>query len=87
MQPSQAHRHIKSIVGDNLKRARQERGWTQAQLAVELGGDSTAISRWERGRVKPDDDSLTTLAQVLGKDFAWFFVDRAGENDPEPLAA
>lgn len=75
---SQAPRQIKTILGANLRRARDLRGWSQGRLAAELGGwDSTSISRWENGRVRISDDNLVALARVLEQDIAWFYVDRA----------
>jgi transcriptional regulator with XRE-family HTH domain len=48
--------------GRNLRRARLERGWSQAQLARESGLDVTEISRIERGS---REVRLTTLMRLL----------------------
>jgi transcriptional regulator with XRE-family HTH domain len=51
-------------------------GLRQHDLAVALGtGDAMRISRWERGEHRPKDDNLLHLAQVLGRDVAWFYTD------------
>lgn len=82
--PGQANRHIKLILGANIRIARDLRGWSQGRLAAELGGwDSSSISRWENGRVRVSDDNLVELAQALGQDIAWFYVDR---SDPRAAA-
>src|SRR5436305_1449384 len=39
---------------ERLKRAREQRGWSQEYVADQIDApDSTYISRWERGVVKP----------------------------------
>jgi transcriptional regulator with XRE-family HTH domain len=77
---SQATRQIKAIIADNVRDARQARGWTQSQLAIVLGVESMAVSRWERGKVAPSAANLQALANTLERDPAWFYVDRAKKN-------
>lgn len=68
----------------NIRAARKASGLTQHDLAVALGrGDAMTVSRWERGEHRPSDAYLVALAQVLGQDVSWFFVDR----EPEEAAA
>ncbi len=81
--PSQATRQIKTIVGQNLSAARRAQRLTQRQLAQALDTDAFQVSRWERGVNRPSDSTLARLAEALGVEFAWFFVDRA----PEDVAA
>jgi transcriptional regulator with XRE-family HTH domain len=74
--PSQAPRHIKSIVAQNIRAARDSRGLTQRQLGALVNDmDGLAVSRWERGKVHPSLDSLTTLARVFDVDIAWFYTE------------
>lgn len=74
----QASRQIKSIVGANIRAARDEAGLTQRELAARVNDmDSIAVSRWERGKVIPSATSIVTLAEVLGHDVAWFYTDHA----------
>lgn len=51
-------------LGEAIRKARAERGWTQSELAGRLGTTTTTISRWERGRGRPRR-RLYALAQVL----------------------
>ena len=78
---SQATRQIRSIVGDNIKVARDELELTQHGLAALLGMASghTAVSRWERGVVMPATSTLTRIADVLGRDIHWFYTDHDRE--------
>lgn len=47
-------------VGDAIRDARRERGWSQTQLGEEAGLSRPTIARIERG----DDVSVATLAKV-----------------------
>lgn len=47
-------------VGDTVRDARRERGWSQTQLGEEAGVSRPTIARIERG----DDVSVATLAKV-----------------------
>ncbi|MDE8649484.1 helix-turn-helix transcriptional regulator [Rhodococcus qingshengii] len=47
-------------VGDAVRDARRERGWSQTQLGEEAGVSRPTIARIERG----DDVSVATLAKV-----------------------
>lgn len=49
----------------DIKARRLAKGMTQAQLAAKLGIDQAIISRWEKGKVKPTEDSLAKLKEVL----------------------
>lgn len=76
---SDASRHIRTVIGENIRRARDQNGLTQRELAAAIEGDYMAISRWERGVNRPGDESLARIAEVLGHDFAWFYVDHSAE--------
>jgi transcriptional regulator with XRE-family HTH domain len=52
--------------GRNLRRARLERGWSQAQLAQESGLAVTEISRIERGSREVRLTTLMRLVDALG---------------------
>lgn len=73
---SQAHRHTKTIVGENIKAAREVKKLTQRQVAGALGMDAMAVSRWERGKVLPDPvATMPRLADVLGVEIGWLYTD------------
>lgn len=48
-----------------LRLSRQEKGWTQGQLATQAGCDRTTISNYERGSRTPSRDDLHRLASIL----------------------
>lgn len=48
-----------------LKRLRERRGLTQAQLASRIGVHRVTIATWETGRYRPSIDALPRLAKAL----------------------
>lgn len=56
---------MRRIVGENVKRLRLERGFTQEQLAERSGFSQQYLSDLERGRRNPTVVSLWELAQSL----------------------
>lgn len=52
-------------VGSRLRRAREQLGLTQAELAGLVGRTPTAISYWEGGQRTPGLDDLLDLAEAL----------------------
>lgn len=66
---------MRTIVGANLSAARAAAGMKQLDVAQALGVDSQYVSRWERGKVMPTMANLHRLADVFGRDVAWFFTD------------
>jgi DNA-binding XRE family transcriptional regulator len=55
-------------LGSELRKERERRGLTQAQLAAKIGMDEPAISRIEKGlNLNPTLDTLNRIAAGLGK--------------------
>ncbi len=52
-------------IGDNIRTARKRKGFTQEELAVQIGVTSQAVSRWESGSGMPDISMIVPIAQVL----------------------
>lgn len=50
---------------DRLKKLRAERGWTQAELAGQLGVSPSAVGMYEQGRREPDSVLLSKLASLF----------------------
>lgn len=63
------------LLTANLRLARKLSGFSQAGLAREAKVDPQQISKWERGVLKPSTQSLSVLAETLGRDLAWFFTE------------
>jgi transcriptional regulator with XRE-family HTH domain len=71
---------LRTLVGENVRRLRIQRGLTQAQLAEALGKSTDMVSRIERGDAAPSFETLEALCAVLQTSAAVFF----GEGDEWP---
>lgn len=78
---SQGPNQIVTTVGRNIARARVACSLTQRALAADLGLDTRAVNRWERGGILPSPANLTKLSERLGRDIAWFYVEHEPQED------
>ena len=53
-------------IANRLQKIRKEKGYSQEQLAAELGISRQAVSKWERAESSPDTDNLICLAKLYG---------------------
>jgi len=58
-------------MGDRIRAVRQGRSLSQAQVAHEIGVDSSTVYRWEANRSKPRRADLKRLAALLGAGVEW----------------
>lgn len=56
---------MESQIGDLIKKARQTRGWDQAELAARIGATQQSVSRWELGASRPRRNLVRRLADVF----------------------
>ena len=54
------------VTGTTIRRLREDRRMTQAELAETLGVSSKTVSKWETAKGLPDITLLKPLAQALG---------------------
>ncbi|MBQ2813294.1 MAG: helix-turn-helix transcriptional regulator, partial [Clostridia bacterium] len=52
------------ITGATVKRLREEKGLTQAQLADKIGVSAKAVSKWETAKGLPDITLIEPLSQA-----------------------
>jgi transcriptional regulator with XRE-family HTH domain len=52
-------------LADNLKRLRKKRGWSQTQLAEQIGSHLSHINRIETGKYNPSLDVVQKLASTF----------------------
>lgn len=48
-----------------IRQLRQERGWTQFELALQVGVQPQAVYHWEKGRRLPQVPQLRKLGQLF----------------------
>jgi transcriptional regulator with XRE-family HTH domain len=49
-----------------IRELREERGWTQLELAIEVGVTPATVYNWERGRYEPKVSQFRALARAFG---------------------
>lgn len=59
--------HDKSLPNLRLKRERELRGWSQADLAEKVGCDTKTVGRWESGDSVPRPYHRQSLCEIYGK--------------------
>ena len=67
-------------IGFNIKKLREERGITQAQLAERLGVTFQAVSKWECGTTVPDVSILPDIAELFGVTVDFLFRENSDDH-------
>ena len=57
------------MLKDNIKKARQDAGLTQLEVAEKLGVAQAQYARWENGGRNPKDETVEKLAEIFGTSF------------------
>jgi transcriptional regulator with XRE-family HTH domain len=55
----------RKLVGQNVRRLRNQKGWTQEKLGMRAGVDQGYLGTLERGRVNVSIDTLAKLGKAL----------------------
>ncbi len=66
----------REVFPSRIKKARQDTGLTQREVAEETGIPLSTIAKYETGRLEPDLEKLGILADFYGKP-ADFFIGRS----------
>jgi len=69
-------------VGERIRVAREQRGFSQKRLAERIERRQATISDMERGRMQPDATTLVVMAEVLEKPLLFFFPPPWGATAP-----
>jgi transcriptional regulator with XRE-family HTH domain len=61
----------KALIGQRIREAREALGFSQEQLADNLGISFQSVQQWETGKTTPRATRMRKLATVLGKSPTW----------------
>jgi transcriptional regulator with XRE-family HTH domain len=67
----------RKVIGENLRRIRKARGWSQEKLSDKSLLDQDYVGRLERGQVNVSVDTLAKIGKALGVEVAEFLKERA----------
>jgi transcriptional regulator with XRE-family HTH domain len=72
-------------IGARLRKRRAELGLTRRQLSQRMEGLATEndLYRWESGKHRPQDDTLSAIARALDRDYAWALGLSPDETDAD----
>lgn len=73
-------KNIRDIIPENIIKLRKQMGLTQIGLAKKINYSDKAISRWEKGEVLPDIETLENLAKVFNVPLS-FLLEEHNENE------
>lgn len=65
-------------LGRTVKTMREDRGWTQGELAAAVGVERTNVIHWEHGRSYPNLPNFSRLVRLFGESMDSFMAKAAG---------
>lgn len=68
-------------IGEKIQNMRKARGWSQEDLAEQVGVSRQAVPRWESNSAKPDADKIIAICDLFGVSADYLLRDLAYGND------
>lgn len=79
-------KNLREIIPNNIIKLRKSQGLTQIDLAKRVNYSDKAVSRWEKGEVLPDIETLQSISQVFNVPISYFFEEHDQESVENKLA-
>jgi transcriptional regulator with XRE-family HTH domain len=73
-------RQAKMAIKDRIKQLRQERNWSQTQLAQRMEIHQKQVSAYERGRNVPSTEVLIKLADIFDVSLDYLAFEAEGQS-------
>ena len=70
------------ILADKIITLRKKLGWSQEQLAQELGVSRQSVSKWESAMSIPELDKIVVMSSLFGVSTDYLLKDELGEETP-----
>jgi transcriptional regulator with XRE-family HTH domain len=74
------------ILADKIITLRKKNGWSQEELAEQLGVSRQAVSKWEGAQSIPDLERVLRMAQLFGVITDFLLKDEMEESEPAAAA-
>lgn len=62
-------------IGEKIYNLRQEKGWSQDELAEKLSVSRQSVSKWESGKTLPDSDKIILLSGLFSVSTDFLLID------------
>lgn len=72
------------ILADKIIELRKKNGWSQEELAMQLGVSRQAVSKWESVQSIPDLDRVLAMSRLFGVSTDYLLKDEISEEDAVP---
>ena len=71
------------ILADKIINERKKNGWSQEELADQLGVSRQSVSKWEGAQAVPDIQKIIKMAELFGVSTDYLLRDELGETEKE----
>lgn len=75
------------ILADKIIDLRKKNGWSQEELAEQLGVSRQSISKWESAQSVPDMNRILAMSRLFGVSTDYLLKDELGPEDVSPASA
>ena len=72
------------ILADKIISLRKKAGWSQEELAEQLGVTRQSVSKWEGAQSVPDMDKIVQMSRLFGVTTDFLLKDELSEEEPAP---
>lgn len=72
------------IFADKLIQLRKKSGWSQEELAEQMGVTRQSVSKWEGAQAVPDLEKMLRLSQLFGVSTDYLLKDEIETEEPAP---
>lgn len=72
------------ILADKIISLRKKAGWSQEELAEQLGVTRQSVSKWEGAQSVPDMDKVVQMSRLFGVTTDFLLKDELSEEEPAP---
>lgn len=72
------------LLADKIMTLRKRAGWSQEELAAQLGVSRQSVSKWEGAQSVPDMQKVVQMSRLFGVTTDYLLKEELGEPEPAP---